>query len=318
MANTFQNPFHLSHFIDVQRLNPDAIELIFDLALRFKHNHCQPLLKGKLIASCFFEASTRTRLSFDAAVYRLGGQVIGFSKGSSTSSVKGESLADSMRVISAYADAIILRHPKNGAAIEAANAANIPVINAGDGTNQHPTQTLIDLFSIKEAQGRLHGLSIAMVGDLKYGRTIHSLVETVALFGMRLFFVAPAELTISQSICEVLDKKGLKFSHHDNINDIIDKVDVLYMTRFQRERFLQGEEQEPDAKLTITPKLLQSAKASLSILHPLPRQSELPPAVDTTQHAYYFQQAENALYIRQALLALILADQKDIISWLTN
>lgn len=263
-------------------------------------------LSGSVLATCFFEPSTRTRLSFEAAMVKMGGGVIGFSDGLSTSAQKGESLQDTIRIVGQYADAIILRHPLDGAARCAAEATSKPVINAGDGSNQHPTQTLLDLFTIKECQGKLKNLSIAFVGDLKHGRTVHSLALASALFDIRLYFVSSEHLALPDDISHALRKQGVKFSFHNTIEEVIGKVDILYMTRIQRERMdplLAGKKN----MLTLSSAaMLEKAKKNLKILHPLPRLDEIDSSIDLTPFAHYFEQAENGLYVRQALLSLIL------------
>jgi aspartate carbamoyltransferase catalytic subunit len=263
------------------------------------------LLKGKILASCFFEPSTRTRLSFEAAMIRLGGNTIGFSDGASTSTQKGETLRDTVKILGSYADLLVIRHPAEGAARLAAESAGIPVINAGDGANQHPTQALTDLFTIKESQGKLKGLSIAFVGDLKHGRTVHSLSLACAHFDMRLFFVSPEQLSLPEETAQALKKHGVKFSFHRTIEEVLGKADILYMTRIQKERFDADVYEKLKETYRLTPSLLEKAPKHLKVLHPLPRLTEIDPSVDATPHAHYFQQAENGLYTRMALLSLI-------------
>jgi len=265
------------------------------------------LLEGCILGSCFFEPSTRTRLSFEAAMHRLGGSVIGFSDGQWTSAKKGESLWDSMKMLEHYADVIVLRHPLEGSAQRAAEAVEIPVINAGDGSNQHPTQTFLDLFTILECQGSLDNLSIAMAGDLKNGRTVHSLAQALTFFNPRLYLVSPTILEMPKEICDELREKRIKFSFHKSLEEIMDKIDILYMTRIQEERFSHKFEYEQvkNAFILKTDQL-QSVKKNLKILHPLPRVNEIAGEVDQSPHAYYFQQAQNGLFARQALLGLVL------------
>lgn len=264
-------------------------------------------LEGKLLATCFFEPSTRTRLSFEAAMMRLGGQVTGFSEGATSSAQKGERLSDAIRVIGHYVDAIAIRHPLEGSARLAAEATAVPVINCGDGANQHPTQTLLDLFTIEERQGRLDGISLAMVGDLRHGRTVHSLAQACALFDMRLYFVAPEPLEMPASICDSLREKGVRFSFHTDLDEVVERIDILYMTRIQRERFEDPElGQRMQGRYSLTCESLKSAKENLSILHPLPRIDEIASEVDKTPYACYFEQARNGLYVRQALLKLLI------------
>ena len=269
------------------------------------------MLSGKIMASCFFEPSTRTRLSFETAMERLGGQVMGFADGKVSSAKKGETTWDSMKIIGQYADVIAMRHSLEGAARRASEATNKPVLNGGDGANQHPTQTLLDLFTIKECQKKINGLHIAVAGDLKYGRTTHSLTQALAKFNIRLYFVAPDELQMPKYIQEELKKAGVKFSLHDKIENIVNKVDILYMTRIQAERFAdQMEYDRVKNAFVLTPSMLIKAKPNMRVMHPLPRVNEITPAVDQTKHAYYFEQAENGLYTRQALLGLVLGKLK--------
>jgi aspartate carbamoyltransferase catalytic subunit len=305
------NPLYHKDLISISDLNRADIEFILKSAAHFKQHPKADLLKGTILASCFFEPSTRTRLSFEAAMMKLGGQVIGFADpGNTSSGAKGESLSDAIKVISSYADVIVLRHPQAGAARLAAEVSDVPVINAGDGGNQHPSQTLLDLFSIQQAQGKLDELSIAMVGDLKYGRTVHSLAEACALFNIRLYFVAPEALNMPSSICDFLRKKGVRFSFHQDIHEIISKVDIVYMTRLQKERFNAIELQQIKEQLSLSPELIKQGKPNLKIMHPLPRNEEIAKTIDELPQAYYFQQAANGIPVRQAIFAAIL--NKDI------
>lgn len=301
------NPLYKKHIISISDLSRAELELVVETASRLKAEPRHDLLQHKLVASCFFEASTRTRLSFETAVQRLGGSVIGFADAGNTSlAKKGETLADSVRVITSYTDAFVIRHPQEGAARLAAEFSSVPVINAGDGSNQHPTQTLLDLFTIFETQGRLDKLHLAFVGDLKYGRTVHSLAQALSLFGAHFYFVAPDALAMPDYICEELDEKNISYSVHDSLEEVMPQLDILYMTRVQKERFEESEYRHIAAKFVLTCEQLATAKPNLKILHPLPRIDEIDTAVDATDHAYYFQQAENGVYARQALLALVL------------
>lgn len=282
---------------------------LFDLAQKIKkapHSYSN-LLKNYLLASCFFEPSTRTKLSFEAAMKRLGGDVIGFSDSSNISTKKGESLSDTMRVIERYVDIATIRHPLEGSAQCAADVCKIPIINSGDGSNEHPTQTLLDLFTISECQGKLDNLNIALVGDLKNGRTVHSLSLASVHFGMRLFFISPQILEIPSSTCDQLKKRGVRYSFHRTIDEVIHKIDILYMTRIQRERFtFESDYEKVRNSYTLTTDQLIGAKENLKILHPLPRLNEIDRSIDDTPFAYYFQQSENGLYIRQALLLALM------------
>jgi aspartate carbamoyltransferase catalytic subunit len=300
------NPFYQQDVLSIKDLSLAQIELVLKTAADLKKNPPHDLLKNKIIANCFFEPSTRTRLSFESAALRLGGRAIGFASDDSLSTQKGETLYDTMRVVSSYADLIVIRHPKEGSARLAAEASSVPVINAGDGANQHPTQTLVDLFSIQECQGSLEGLSVALVGDLKYGRTIHSFAQACKLFNIRLFLVAPEALTLPDPICDTLKREGVRFSFHQTLQEVMHKVDIIYMTRIQKERMPSSEYQACKDQLTLNLAMLNEAKSNLRILHPLPRVDEIDVAVDATSYAYYFQQAENGVFVRQALLTLIL------------
>jgi len=297
------------HIISIPELSREELELIVDTAARLKAEPNPELLKHKVVASCFFEPSTRTRLSFETAVERLGGSVIGFDNGGNTSlAKKGETLADSVQVIASYVDAFVMRHPQEGAARLASEfSKGVPIINGGDGANQHPTQTLLDLFSIYETQGTLDNLNVAFVGDLKYGRTVHSLTQALAKFNnVRFFFIAPDALAMPDYICEELEDAGIKFSMHSNIEEVVPELDVLYMTRVQKERFDESEYAHMKSAFILTAATLTEARDNLKVLHPLPRVDEITIDVDKTKHAYYFEQAENGVYAREALLALVL------------
>jgi len=297
------------HIISIPELTRSELELIVDTAARLKAEPNPTLLKNKVVASCFFEPSTRTRLSFETAVERLGGSVIGFDNGGNTSlAKKGETLEDSVRVISSYVDAFVMRHPQEGAARLAAEFSNgVPIVNGGDGANQHPTQTLLDLFSIYETQGHLDNLNIALVGDLKYGRTVHSLTQALAKFNnVRFFFIAPEVLAMPEYICQELEEQGIQFSLHNSIEDVVPELDILYMTRVQKERFDESEYAHIKSAFILAADTLAEARDNLKVLHPLPRVDEITTDVDKTPYAYYFQQAENGVYAREALLALVL------------
>ncbi|MCE2571235.1 aspartate carbamoyltransferase [Motilimonas eburnea] len=303
------NPLYQKDIISIADLSRSELELIVATAKKLKHQPQPELLKNKIVASCFFEASTRTRLSFETAVQRLGGSVIGFDSGGNTSlAQKGETLSDSVKVISSYADGFFMRHPQEGAARLAAEFASIPVINGGDGSNQHPTQTLLDLFTIYETQQQLEGLNIAFVGDLKYGRTVHSLAQALSLFNCNFFFIAPSALAMPDYILEELDDAGIKYSLHSSIEEVIADLDILYMTRVQKERFDETEYQHLKSAFVLNGSMLENVRDNLKILHPLPRIDEITTDVDITPYAYYFQQAENGVYARQALLALVLTN----------
>ncbi|ELF6480904.1 aspartate carbamoyltransferase [Vibrio fluvialis] len=297
------------HIISIPEFTRSELELIVDTAARLKAEPNPELLKNKVVASCFFEPSTRTRLSFETAVQRLGGTVIGFDNGGNTSlAKKGESLADSVQVISSYVDVFVMRHPQEGAARLASEFSNgVPVVNGGDGANQHPTQTLLDLFSIYETQGTLDNLNVAFVGDLKYGRTVHSLTQALAKFtNIRFFFIAPEVLAMPDYLCQELEEAGIAFSTHASIEEVVPELDILYMTRVQKERFDESEYAHMKSAYILSADTLKTARPNLKVLHPLPRVDEITTDVDKTPHAYYFQQAENGVYAREALLALVL------------
>ncbi|MBS0910530.1 aspartate carbamoyltransferase [Tatumella sp. JGM118] len=306
------NPLYRKNIISINDLNRDELELVLATAARLKASPQPELLKHKVIASCFFEASTRTRLSFETAIHRLGASVVGFSDGGNTSlGKKGETLADTISVISTYVDAIVMRHPQEGAARLATEfAGDIPVLNAGDGANQHPTQTLLDLFTISETQQRLDNLNIAMVGDLKYGRTVHSLTQALAKFSNnRFFFIAPEALTMPAYITDLLDEKGISWSRHASIEEVIPQTDILYMTRVQKERLDPSEYANVKAQFILRAADLTGARETMKVLHPLPRVDEIDTDVDSTPYAWYFRQAGNGIYARQALLALVLNEE---------
>jgi len=264
-------------------------------------------LEGKVLANLFFEPSTRTRLSFESAMIRLGGRVLGFSSVEGTSVQKGETLADTVRMVEGYADAIVLRHPHEGAARLAAEFTERPVINAGDGAGQHPTQTLQDLYTIWDEKGKVEGLSIALIGDLKYGRTVHSLAYALAGFGTSLSLVSPQGLEMPWEIIEDVKASGTAVSTTHRLEDVVAAADVLYVTRIQRERFPDPQEYERVAgSYRVDLPLLREAKKDLIVLHPLPRTTEIDPAVDRTPYAKYFRQAFNAVPVRMALLEMVL------------
>lgn len=303
------NPLYRQHLISIADLSPDELLLLLNTALKLKNEPRNDLLAGKLIASCFYEPSTRTRLSFETAVQRLGGKVIGFADGGNTSAKKGETLADAARIVSSYADAIIQRHSQDGSARITAEFSSVPVINAGDGTNQHPSQTLLDLVTIYETQGTLNNLKIAMCGDLKYGRTVHSLAQALKSFGCEFAFVSPPSLAMPEYITEELDAASVTWQVMPDLESAIQWADILYMTRVQRERFDEQEFAKIQGKFNLQAAMLSSAKANLRVLHPLPRVDEIHPDVDTTPHAYYFQQAANGVYARMAILSLVLNEE---------
>ena len=280
---------------------------ILDLAEQFEKNPNTRLLEGKLVATLFFEPSTRTRLSFETAVNRLGGRVIGFSDAATSSSSKGESLKDTIKMVSNYVDLIIMRHPVEGAARYASEVASVPVINAGDGANQHPTQTMLDLYSIKKTQGKLTDLTLSMVGDLKYGRTVHSLLMAMRYFNPRYNFVSPPELRMPEQYRTFCTENGIEYHEYEDMNQILTETDILYMTRVQQERFTDPVEYEKVRNTySLHNAMLEGTKDNLRILHPLPRITEIAEDVDNNPKAYYFEQAKNGVYARQAVICSIL------------
>lgn len=284
-------------------LSKTEIIQILNSAQKFKNGLKKETLKNKIIASCFFESSTRTRLSFEAAILSLEGKVIGFSDSSSLSlGAKGESLNDTLKIIGNYADGIIIRHPLEGTATLASELCSCPIINAGDGANQHPTQTLVDLFSILDTQKELENINLGIMGDLKFSRTVHSLIEVASLFNMRLFFIASPHLRIDSNQLTKLKKSGTQYSFYNNLDDVIENLDCIYMTRLQKER---QNNHNINAEYSINLNLLKNVKSNFKILHPLPRLSELPKEIDDTKYAYYFEQASNGVPVRMALLDFI-------------
>jgi len=292
--------------VSISDYSKEEILKILELAGEFEKQPHADLLKGKVIASLFFEPSTRTRLSFESAVQKLGGSIVGFSDSSSSSTTKGESLNDTIRTVSNYADLIVMRHPIEGSARFASEISGVPVVNAGDGANQHPTQTLLDLYSIKKTQGKLEDLNIFLVGDLKYGRTVHSLLEAMSMFNPTFNFISHEKLQMPKEYKLFLDKKGIKYYEHEQFTDIISRADIMYMTRVQRERFSDPIEYEKTKNTyVLRNEMLKNTKENLKILHPLPRVNEIHQSVDSNPKAYYFEQALNGVYTRQAIIAAI-------------
>ena len=281
---------------------------IMELAADFEAEPNQDLLKGKVVASLFFEPSTRTRLSFETAISRLGGRIVGFADPDSSSATKGETLHDTIKMVSNYADLIVMRHPLEGAARYAAEVSGIPVINAGDGANQHPTQTLLDMYSIVKTQGTLDNLNLFMVGDLKYGRTVHSLLQAMSEFENPIFnFIAPPNLQMPRGYKHHLEEKGIRYFEHEEFTDIISEADIIYMTRVQKERFADPIEYEKVKDVYILNNtMLENTKPNVRILHPLPRVNEISTDVDTNEKAYYFDQARNGVFTREAIISHVM------------
>ncbi len=301
----------MRNLLDIMDLSTEELDGLIRTALDIAENpeKYAECCRRKKLATLFFEPSTRTRLSFEAAMYELGGRVIGFSEASSSSVSKGESVADTVRVVSNYADIIAMRHPKEGAPLVATRNAKIPVINAGDGGHHHPTQTLADLLTIYKEKGSFEGLTIGLCGDLKYGRTVHSLVNAMSRYeGVRFVFISPEELRFPRYIItDVLDKKGIPYSETASLEDAIPGLDILYMTRIQGERFEDKDEYERlKDSYVLTPEKLIPAKKDMAILHPLPRVNEISVAVDSDPRAKYFEQTLNGKYMRMALILKLL------------
>lgn len=293
--------------VSINDLSRDEMLRVLDLAEEFERNPSQPILQGKVVATLFFEPSTRTRLSFESAVNRLSGRVIGFSEASSSSVSKGESLKDTILTVANYSDLIVMRHPVEGSALYASEVSPVPIINAGDGANQHPTQTLLDLYSIRKTQGTLNDLKIVMVGDLKYGRTVHSLLMAISQFNASFVFIAPPELQMPQEYKLFLKESGLKFEEHTDLADNIVDADIVYMTRVQRERFSDPMEYEKVKNVYVLRNhMLANTKPNMKVMHPLPRVNEISIDVDDSSKAYYFTQALNGVYTRMAIMSLIL------------
>lgn len=268
------------------------------------------MLQGKILATLFFEASTRTRLSFESAMHKLGGSAIGFAEAEMASVKKGENLADTVRTVESYADVIAVRHPLEGAARLAAEFAKVPVINGGSGAEEHPTQALLDLYTIRKEKGKINGLKIALVGDLRYGRTVHSLAYALSLYDIELYLISPETLKMRREVLQTIKDK-ITVTERTGLEKIIPLIDVLYVTRIQKERFPDpAEYAKVKGSYKINLETLQEAKKDLIILHPLPRVDEIAPEVDNTQYARYFQQVWNGIVVRMALLALILGAAK--------
>jgi aspartate carbamoyltransferase catalytic subunit len=282
----------------------EKIEYLIRMAQEFEKHPNRKLLAGRVVATLFFEPSTRTRLSFETAANRLGARVIGFADPKVTSGTKGETLKDTIMMVSSYADVIVMRHYLEGAALYASEVAPVPIMNAGDGANQHPSQTMLDLYTIYQTQGTLDNLNIYMVGDLKYGRTVHSLLMAMRHFNPTFHFIAPDELAMPGVYKRYCEEYGIKYVEHKDFDaDTISDADILYMTRVQKERFTDLMEYERVKDTFILRNdMLTDTKPNLRILHPLPRVNEIEQDIDTNPKAYYFQQAKNGLYVREALI----------------
>lgn len=295
-------------FVTIADLSKEKIMYLMNMAQAFEMHPNREILKGKVVATLFFEPSTRTRLSFETAANRLGARVIGFSDAKVTSATKGETLKDTILMVSNYADVIVMRHHIEGAAQYASEIAPVPIVNAGDGAHQHPSQCLLDLYSIYKTQGTLENLNIYLVGDLKYGRTVHSLIMAMRHFNPTFHFIAPEELAMPEEYKLYCKHHGIKYIEHTDFNeDVIAGADIIYMTRVQKERFSDLMEYERVKDVYILKNdMLGKAKENMKILHPLPRVNEIAYDVDENPHAYYIQQAQNGLYAREAILCDVL------------
>ena len=293
--------------ISIRDFTKEEILHVLETAKEFEQNKEQKFLEGKVIASLFFEPSTRTRLSFETAINRLGAKVIGFADATNTSQSKGETLKDTIKMVNNYVDMIVMRHPLEGSSRYASEVADVPVVNAGDGANQHPSQTLLDLYSILQTQGTLEGLTINMVGDLKYGRTTHSLLQAMSHFNPKFIFTSPEELKMPKEYKAFLKNKGIEYIETTELNEYLNDCDILYMTRVQHERFTDPMEYEKVKDVyTLSAPMLSNVRNNMKILHPLPRVTEITQDVDDTPYAYYFKQAENGLYVRMAIISYLL------------
>lgn len=297
-----------SSLVTIANLSKEKIMYLLEMAQEFEKHPNRKLLDGKVVATLFFEPSTRTRLSFETAANRLGAKVIGFTDPKVTSSAKGETLNDTIMMVGNYADVIVMRHFLEGAARYASEVSPVPVINAGDGANQHPSQTMLDLYSIYKTQGTLENLNIFLVGDLKYGRTVHSLLMAMRHFNPTFHFIAPQELAMPEEYKMYCREYGIRYVEHEDFTDeIISGADILYMTRVQRERFTDLMEYERVKDVYILrASMLRKARENMRILHPLPRVNEIAYDVDDNPHAYYFEQAHNGLFAREAIICDVL------------
>lgn len=301
----------MNHFVSMKDFTKNRILEVLELASKLEKSSNLDLASDKIMATLFFEPSTRTRLSFTSAAYKIGSKVLGFDSPDMTSVQKGETLRDTIKMVECYSDGIIMRHPRDGAAKYISEFSRVPVINAGDGANEHPSQTLLDLYTIKEEQGVVDGLKIALIGDLKYGRTVHSLTKALSLFDCEFYFIAPDNIQIPKYITNELDEKGIKYTLLSSYKEVLPELDVMYVTRIQKERFEDPYEYEFVKNAFIISKDdLKHAKDNMIIMHPLPRVNEISIDVDDTKHAKYFKQAENGVAVREAIIAIALDRMK--------
>jgi aspartate carbamoyltransferase catalytic subunit len=302
--------FKKRDIISIKDFSREDLIYFLKVAKKFE-GYRKPILDGSVLATLFFEPSTRTRLSFEAAMTQLGGRVIGFADPNVSSAKKGETLHDGIKVIGGYCDVIVIRHPEAGSAKEAADATTTPIINGGDGPNQHPTQTLLDLYTIKKEKGRITGLNVGFVGDLKYGRTVHSLADALSKFNCKMSFVSPPSLRMPKKQLDELSSRGISFVEEEDLDKVSQQIDVLYATRIQKERFPSEKEYNKVKNSYVLDKnLLGKTKKDVRIMHPLPRVNEIHPNLDPYRQAVYFKQAHNGVIVRKALLSLVLGKVK--------
>ena len=300
----------MENLISMRNLGVDKINSLLELAENLETGKIKSDMAGKVMGALFFEPSTRTQLSFETAMKRMGGEVITMAGTKGTSVEKGETLSDTVKIINQYSDIIVMRHPMEGAAQYVSECVDIPVVNAGDGANQHPTQSLLDLYSIYKTQDSMQNLKVCMLGDLRYGRTVHSLAFALGEFNPEFYFVSPEILEMPKYILDELDQLGIKYTQTENLDEIVKELDVLYVTRIQKERFTDPEDYEKvKSSYVITPEILKGAKKNFKILHPLPRVDEISVDVDKLDCAYYFQQAKNGVFMRQAIITKLMEEQ---------
>jgi aspartate carbamoyltransferase catalytic subunit len=293
------------HIVSIRDFSKEELQYVLKVSKKLDNHEHELFLKNKIMGSLFFEPSTRTRLSFHSAMKQLGGQVNGFSQGAKSSLSKGETVYDTIKMVESYSDVIVMRHFIEGSARLASEISRVPIINAGDGTNEHPTQTMLDLYTIQKEKNNLEGLNIGMVGDLKYGRTVHSLTVAMSHFKTNFYFIAPNQLKMPNDYLSELKEKKLKFEVTEDLMEFLPRIDVLYMTRIQKERFPDEAEYEKYKGIyQLSKSMLKNVKKDMIIMHPLPRVNEISNDVDSTKHAVYFSQAANGVPVRKALLLL--------------
>lgn len=300
----------MNNLISMRNLGEEKINNLLELARDLESGKIKSDMTGKVMGALFFEPSTRTQLSFETAMKRLGGEVITMAGTKGTSVEKGETLSDTVKIINQYSDLIVMRHPLEGAAQYVTECVDIPVVNAGDGANQHPTQSLLDLYSIYKTQDSMKNLKVCLLGDLRYGRTVHSLAFALGEYTPEFYFVSPEILKMPQYILDELDELGIKYTQTDSLDEIVNDLDVLYVTRIQKERFTDPADYEKvKSSYIVTPEILNNVKKNFKILHPLPRVNEISVEVDKMDCAYYFQQAKNGVYMRQAIITKLMEEQ---------